>query len=224
MTMGREGQPEGNLPIETLFPKDVLPTAHFLSKLPGFDVPYGKVIPAKEISAWSGKAVIGEAETIIQIGHTYHETSILLDRQVGKESWEILERYTDVIKIALRSARVPLTVLLPNQAFKVGKPDYEEYLMDVHLYFKEGVVTKYRDYPKKPSDHFLVTESMIDLEKTAWGIKQWGGGFDSVEQALGLLRNLKTAILSATPIEPLEDRPPNPRSNSLIDNSILSDD
>ena len=217
---GNEGQPERNLPIESYFPKDIFPTGHFLAKLPGFDKEYSRFIPAREISSWNGKTTINGQETIIRIGHTHGETTIMLDREIGQEVWEINEGYFDFLLVSMMKAVIPVTVLLPNHSIRFYGNGRGDPVMRAHLYFKERLPREKMPFNvQRPRELSSITEGMIDLEESRKVLKRgynWGWGFDSVEQVLESLSVLKKAIATAIPIEPLEDEPPNRSSNTLI--------
>lgn len=218
--MGAELGHDKSLPIESYFPKDVLPTGHFLSKLPGFDQEYPHMIPARKISSWNGRISINGTETVIRIGHVHGETRIMLDREIGQELWEIDEgRYSDVLMVAMKKAVVPVTVLLPDHVLRYQGP-YDQYgLMRAMLYFKEELpIEKSPSKVQRPSELSLITESMFNLESSRITLKRgynWGWGFSSIEQVFEALSVLKKAIAGADPIF-TEDSPPNPSSNSLI--------
>ncbi len=208
------------LPIESYFPKDVLPTAHFLSRLPGFDTQYPWLVGARDIPSWNGKTEINGVETVIRIGSSGDETKILLDKEIGRETWVIDERYSDQIEIRLESLVAPVTVLLPNHVLKVGpERRLRNDIMFAKLYFKGNRWREWRKKDKlKPSDYPLIVEDMIDIERSNSEMKIGGDrvrGFQSSEQAIEALGIIKQAIIKATSIF-VEDPAPNPDSNSLV--------
>lgn len=205
-----ENKRETTPSIESLFPNDVLPTGRFLSALPGFDKEYSKVWPAKDISTWDGKTTINDDEVIIRIGHVHKDTIILIDKNLGKEEWEIDEGYEDCLILRLKRAHVPFSVFLPKATTEIVPPfRSSNFLAEIHMPYKDRLYL--RGNIEKPSDRPMITEDMIDVEK----IRSYGIEF-SPEWIFEMFRALKQAIAEAEPVEYLEDPSPNPSPNSPI--------
>src|SRR3989344_2409752 len=192
---------------ENLFPKDVLPTVAFLSKLQGVYKEY----PSEEIVSWGGELAIGTSKLSLGVGFrpeirkadfagvrhfAGRETHVNVKKRTGErdysddliERWTILENPKKSELIVFLMPNNPVTMLLPDPSNRLRPA------LKAKLVFSQG---------KLASESNLLTEKDVDRKKSHanywyYQKKVAPASLEEIFEAMGALKN---AILSARPTE-----------------------
>lgn len=107
-------------PIETYFPRDILPTQQFFNPwIPNLGnnwSPEGYIrsraeIPSVYWSDWNAVTTISGREAVIHMGKLNRSVGLLIETRDREEQWLIDENYRDAVHFKLSRIRIPLTIL-----------------------------------------------------------------------------------------------------------------